>query len=82
MATFNPTSSTRLAPAWNAALALLTGGAWQPWTDVVTAMTGASDIKAVTASNLLHDGVRNGTFDRQGDHRNATRRIRLAKASR
>jgi len=82
MSTFDPTKGTRLAPAWNTALTHLEDGDWHDWTTLVAAMTDATDIQPVTASNLLHDGVRNGTFERQGEHRSATRQVRLNKTSR
>ncbi|MFD7016062.1 hypothetical protein [Streptomyces sp. NPDC059928] len=75
----DPTQGSRLTPAWNTALTTLADGAWHPWTDLVTAMTNASDIKPVSASNLLHDAVRHGTLQRQGEHRDRTRQIRLAQ---
>lgn len=80
MPTFDPTKSPRLAPAWNAALDHLADTEWHPWSDVVTAMTAVTDIQDVTASNLLHDGARNGALERRGDYRKGTRQVRLSQA--
>lgn len=82
MNTFDPNHSPRLAPAWNAALDYLADSRWHPWTNVVDAMTSVTDIQTVTASNLLHDGVRNATFERQGEHSKGTRQLRLIKPTR
>lgn len=79
MPDFDPTQGPRLAPAWNAALKILTDREWRPWNDVVTAMTNASNIQPKTADSLLYDATTHGHIQRKGRRRD-TRQVRLTTA--
>lgn len=68
--TFDPMQGPRLAPAWTAALDLLSDYEWHRWTDVVTRMIEHSDVQPKTASNLIHAGIRNEMFARRGKYPN------------
>lgn len=72
-----PLAGPRTRPALDAAEALLADNQWHPWTEVVGAMLTASDVKAITASNRLHNLVTLGVLERQGRH--PKRELRMAQ---
>lgn len=78
---FDPMKGERKGSAWIAILAMLDDREWHPWSEVVSHIADESGLQAKMISNLLHDGVQNGVFDRQGKyHRDPaynTRAIRL-----
>lgn len=61
--------------AIEAAEAILGDGAWHPWTEVVDAMTAASNLQPKSASNRIHELVKAGNLERRGQHPN--REVRL-----
>ena len=69
----------RTLPAIAAAARILADGEWHRWTEVVGAMTDASDVVPVTASNRLHDLVAAGVLEREGRHPNRFLRLRAAE---
>lgn len=63
---WDPMKGERLAPAWRAALEVLSDDEWHPWEEIMEAMLGASDILPSTCKGLVYGGVREGVLDKKG----------------
>lgn len=82
---WDPLAGPRIGPAWTRALEELVDGSWHSWSDVVSRVLIDANVKAVTVSNLLHEGNNHGYLDRRGEYnkdpeRN-TREIRLVSGN-
>lgn len=76
---FNPMLSDRIAAAWIHITKALQDGRWTSWSAIVEQSAQATGLADKTISNLIHKGVSSGYFERDGDYRAGTRRVRQVR---
>jgi len=68
---FQPRPGSRIGPAWDEVLEVLEDGQWHSWNHIVVDVSELYEVQVKTASNLLHEGVRHGVFERRGKYHKA-----------
>ena len=63
---WDPMKGERLAPAWTAALEILSDNEWHSWDEVTEAMLEASAILPDTCKGLVYGGIREGVLEKKG----------------